>query len=176
MALPEFDKERLCTAWQEAVFALYLAEGKIEPEVVENMRTWPHSGFHVDQSVHLAAGDKAGIERLMQYMTRCPFSLSRLVKVTKTGRDCLQGREGRLPGLSRSAERFVGDGREAELPGARAAGLYRRVHAAHSRPRAAHLVRYYGWYSNKSRGSAKAAASAALVSPRLPGEGSGVRA
>jgi hypothetical protein len=24
---------------------------EIEPEVVENMRTWPHSGFSVDQSV-----------------------------------------------------------------------------------------------------------------------------
>jgi hypothetical protein len=62
-----------------------LAEEKIEPEVVENMRTWPHSGFHVDQSVYLPAGDRAGIERLVGYMTRCPFSLSRLVKVTKTG-------------------------------------------------------------------------------------------
>ncbi len=85
LEVPEFDMERLETAWQEAVFALYLAQGKIEPEVVENMRTWPHTGFHVDQSVLLAAGDRAGIERLMQYMTRCPFSLSRLVKVTETG-------------------------------------------------------------------------------------------
>jgi len=37
------------------------------------------------QSVYLPAGDRAGVERLVQYMTRCPFSLSRLVKVTKTG-------------------------------------------------------------------------------------------
>lgn len=43
------------------------------------------SGFSVDQSVYLAAGDRAGIERLVGYMTRCPFSLSRLVKVTETG-------------------------------------------------------------------------------------------
>ena len=63
----------------------YLAEDKIEPEVVENMRSWPHSGFSVDQSVYLPAGDRAGIERLIGYMTRCPFSLSRLVKVTETG-------------------------------------------------------------------------------------------
>jgi hypothetical protein len=34
---------------------------------------------------YLPAGDRAGIERLVQYMTRCPFSLSRLVKVTATG-------------------------------------------------------------------------------------------
>ena len=53
--------------------------------MVENMRTWPHSGFSVDQSVYLPAGDRAGIERLVGYMTRCPFSLSRLVKVTETG-------------------------------------------------------------------------------------------
>ena len=85
LELPELDLERLRTAWQEAVFALYLAEEKIEPEVVENMRTWPHSGFSVDQSVYLPAGDKPGIERLVGYMTRCPFSLSRLVKVTASG-------------------------------------------------------------------------------------------
>ena len=89
LELPEFDRERLLVAWQEAVFALYLAEEKIEPEVVENMRTWQHSGFSVDQSVFLPAGDQAGIERLIQYMTRCPFSLSRLVKVSDTSADRL---------------------------------------------------------------------------------------
>ena len=77
--------DRLLVAWQEAVFTLYLAEGKIEPEVAENMRSWEHSGFSVNQSVLLTAGDQAGIERLVQYMVRCPFSLSRLVKVTDTG-------------------------------------------------------------------------------------------
>ncbi len=55
------------------------------------MRTWPHSGFSVDQSVYLPAGDRAGIERLVQYMTRCPFSLSRLVKVTQTGQEWKKG-------------------------------------------------------------------------------------
>jgi hypothetical protein len=36
----------------------------------------------VDQSVFLPASDRAGIERLVQYMTGYPFSLSRLVRVT----------------------------------------------------------------------------------------------
>ncbi len=45
LELAELDKEGLREAWQEAVFALYLGEGKIEPEVVENMRSWPHSGL-----------------------------------------------------------------------------------------------------------------------------------
>ena len=60
LELPEFDMERLLLAWQEAVFQLYLAEEKVEPEVVENMRTWQHSGFSVNQSVFLP-GDLSGV-------------------------------------------------------------------------------------------------------------------
>jgi len=44
------------------------------------MRTWRHSGFSVDRSVFLEAGDSAGIERLAQYMVRCPFSISRVLR------------------------------------------------------------------------------------------------
>jgi hypothetical protein len=102
LELPELDLDRLQTAWQEAVFALYLAEGKIEPDVVENMRTWPHSGFSVDQSVYLPAGDKPGIERLVGYMTRCPFSLSRLVKVSETGQVIYKAGLDRIVGNSAS--------------------------------------------------------------------------
>lgn len=47
-------------ASQEAVFALYLAEGKIGSEVVENMRTWPQSGFSVAQPLYLPAARRSG--------------------------------------------------------------------------------------------------------------------
>ncbi len=87
------------------MFALDLAEDKIEPEVVENMRGWPHSGFSVDQSVHLPAGDRAGVERLVQYMTRCPFSLSRLVKVSKTGQVVYKAEKDALRAIRKQAMR-----------------------------------------------------------------------
>lgn len=67
-------------AWQKAVFALYLSGGNIEPEAVQDMRTWEHSGFTVDQSVFLPAHDRTSIERLVQDMTRWPFSLFRLFR------------------------------------------------------------------------------------------------
>jgi hypothetical protein len=119
--------------------------------VVENMRTWPHSGFHVDQSVYLPAGDRAGIERLIGYMTRCPFSLSRLVKVTKTGQVVYKAEKG--------ACRAFPDPQDDEL----ARGPNRNFQildpleflaefTQHIPPQGAHLIRYYGWYSNKSRG------------------------
>jgi hypothetical protein len=45
LELPEFDMDSLLVAWREAVFALYLSEGKIKLAVVENMRTWQYSGL-----------------------------------------------------------------------------------------------------------------------------------
>jgi hypothetical protein len=54
--------------WEQKVFRLLLDEGKIEPSLVEQMRSWRHSGFNVDRSVCLQAGDRDAIERLAQYM------------------------------------------------------------------------------------------------------------
>ncbi len=138
------------TAWQEAAFALYLAEDKIEPEVVENMRSWPHSGFSVDQSMYLPAGDRAGIERLVGYLTRCPFSLSRLVKVTKTGQVVYKA--------EKDACRAFPDPQRDEL----ARGPRRNFQildpleflaefTQHIPPKGVHLIHYSGWYSNKAR-------------------------
>ena len=132
LELPELDLERLQAAWQEAVFALYLAEDKIEPEVVENMRTWPHSGFSVDQSVFLPAGDRAGIERLVGYMTRCPFSLSRLVKVSETGQVIYKAEKDACRAFPDPQHDELARGPAAEFPDPRPAGIPGRVHAAHS--------------------------------------------
>ena len=55
-------------------------EGRITPQVIEQMHTWQHSGFSVDKGVRLAAGDTAAIRRLTQYIVRCPFSLDRIVE------------------------------------------------------------------------------------------------
>ena len=160
LEFPEFDMERLLVAWQDAVFELYLAEEKIEAKAVENMRSWEHSGFSVDQSVFLPAGDQAGIERLIQYMTRCPFSLSRLVKVSDTGQIVYQAEKQ----ACRAFPDPKGDGTQA--------GVKRNFQilppldflaefTQHIPPKGSHLIRYYGFYSNKSRGIRKKAAASA---------------
>jgi len=168
LELREFDMGRLQAAWREAVFALYLAEGKIEPEVVENMRGWPHTGFSVDQSVLLAAGDRAGIERLVGYMTRCPFSLSRLVKVTDAGQVIYKAEKD----ACRAFPEPQGDGLR---PGAKrnfqilSPLEFLAEFTQHIPPRGAHLIRYYGRYSNKARGMRrKAAARQEPAAARLP--------
>jgi len=123
--------------------------------------------FHVDQSVFLAAGDRAGIERLMQYMTRCPFSLSRLVKVTETGQVVYKA--------EKDACRAFPDPDSSQL----ARGPKRNYQilspldflaefTQHIPPKGAHLVRYYGWYSNKARGMRKKAAESAAKASGEP--------
>ena len=146
-----------------SVFELYLAEEKIEPEVVENMRSWEHSGFSVDQSVFLPAGDQAGIERLIQYMTRCPFSLSRLVKVSDTGQVIYQAEKQ----ACRDFPDPKGDGLRAGVP--RNFQIlspldFLAEFIQHIPPKGTHLIRYYGWYSNKSRGMRKKAEAAEPLS------------
>ena len=161
LALPELDKERLCAAWREAVFALYLGEGKIEAEAVENMRSWPHSGFHVDQSVFLPAEDRAGIERVMQYMVRCPFSLSRLVKVTKTGEVVYKAEKDACRAFPDPQRELLAAGTKRNFQILSPLDFLAEF-TQHIPAKGAHLVRYYGWYSNKARGlRAKAAAEVA---------------
>ena len=162
LEVPEFDIERLEAAWREAVFALYLAEGKIGPEVVENMRNWPHSGFHVDQSVWLAAGDRAGIERVVGYMTRCPFSLSRLVKVSETGEVIYKAEKDACRAFPDPDGDGLASGPKRNyqvLPPLKFLAEFTQ----HIPPKGSHLIRYYGWYSNKARGMRRKAAEAAAA-------------
>jgi hypothetical protein len=81
--LPKLATEPFLKLWEQAVFDLLLSEGKITPEVIENIRSWQHSGFSVDQSVRLEAGDTEGIQRLIEYFG--PFSQARMIEVTCQG-------------------------------------------------------------------------------------------
>ncbi len=165
LELPELDMDRLHAAWREAVFALYLDEGKIEQEVVENMRSWPHSGFHVDQSVHLAADDRAGVERLAQYRIRCPFSLSRLVKLTKTGEVVYKAEKDTCRAFPDPQRELLESGTKWNFQILSPLDFLAEF-TQHIPPKGAHLVRYYGWYSNKARGMRKKAAEAAAKASR----------
>jgi len=156
LELPEFEISSLLLAWQEAVFDLYLAEGKIEPQVVENMRTWKHTGFSVDQSVYLPAGDQAGIERLVQYITRCPFSLSRLVKVTDTGQVVYKAEKQSCRAFPDHNGDGIASGAKRNFQVLPPLGFIAEF-TQHIPPKGSHLIRYYGFYSNKARGMRKKA-------------------
>ena len=105
----------------------------------------------MDQSVRLEAGDAAGVQRLVQYFLRCPFSQARMIEVTDAGKVIYKtehnavgrfpepGDEELLAGSSRNFQIFDPLDFLAEV-------------TQHVPDPGEHLVRYYGWYSNKTRG------------------------
>ncbi|MBD3315982.1 MAG: hypothetical protein GF344_09360, partial [Chitinivibrionales bacterium] len=135
----------------ERVFAFLLDEHKIDDEIASNMRAWRHSGFSVDNSVRIDKGDHAGMQRLIQYIARCPFSLTRMVSTTKDGKiiyrashaQCipfpLSGDTTLMKGMPRNYELYDPLDFLAEV-------------TQHIPDKGEHQIRYYGWYSNKKRG------------------------
>jgi hypothetical protein len=156
--------EPFCRLWEQKVFSLLLEEGRIEPALVEQMRSWRHSGFNVDPSVRLAAGDRDGLERLAQYMARSPFSLARLIRITPAGKALHKAEKDRCQrypqpasedlfgGVARNYQLFEHLDFLAEL-------------VQHIPNKGEHLVRYYGCYSNKARGLRARNAAACPADP-----------
>jgi hypothetical protein len=104
------------------------------------------------------------IERLIQYMTRCPFSLSRLVKVSDTGQIVYQAEKQACRAFSDPK----GDGMRAGVP--RNFQIlspldFLAEFTQHIPPKGLHLIRYCGWYSNKSRGMRKKTEVVASAEP-----------
>lgn len=81
------------------------------------MKAWKHSGFSIHNAVRLEAEDHAGLQRLIEYIARSPFSLARFVKIAPDGSvfyragraECIRfpalGQEEQLaPGMRRNYE------------------------------------------------------------------------
>jgi Putative transposase len=144
--------------------------------------SWKHSGFSVDQSVRLEAGDSAGVQRLIEYFLRCPCSQARMIEVTDAGKVIYKTEHkavGRFPepgegellaGPSRNFQVFDPLDFLAACPAV--ASERRRKVTQHLPNLGEHLVRYYGWYSNQTRGQCAQrqppAAAGPVAPPRSP--------
>ncbi|MEX1088825.1 MAG: transposase [Phycisphaeraceae bacterium] len=155
--------------WEQKIFRLLLDEHLIEPALIEQMRCWRHSGFHVDRSVRIDAGDRDALQRLAQYMARSPFSLARLLRITHDGKVLYKAEKDpcqRYPKPA-SADLFPGVARNFQVldPLDFLAEL-----TQHIPNQGQHPIRYYGCYANKSRGLAaqQAATEPALAQPPRP--------
>ncbi len=64
---------------------LFLPNNKMDQKTIDMIRFWQYSGFSIDYSLYLSPCDTAGLERLSEYILRCPFSLARVVRLTDDG-------------------------------------------------------------------------------------------
>jgi hypothetical protein len=118
------------------------AEGKINDAVIENMLCWRHSGFNVYCGPTIWPNNDQGLEDLARYIIRACFSQERMTYIAV--RDTL---DGQAKVIYRSK-----DGRTSKTFEA-LDWLAQMV--THIPNKSEHMVRYYGYYSNKSRGMRK---------------------
>jgi hypothetical protein len=117
-----------------------LREAKlISPGKLADLLSWKHSGFHIHDGGEkpVAAHDSAGRKRLAEYLLRHPFSLQKITWNAST--QTVIYRSKRHHNTKRNFEIF-------KAPVFIAAALL------HLPPKGQQTVRYYGTYSNKTRG------------------------
>jgi hypothetical protein len=154
---PGFAPNDLEAAFQFEVLKMLKKEGKINDAIIENMLSWHHSGFHVYMGSRIWPDDETGLENLAKYIVRACFSQERMVyipvaqssdgvaKVIYTSKD------------GRSQKTFDAVDWLAQL-------------VIHIPDRYAQTVRYYGYYSNKSRGLRKKAQLDDQIPTIMPGQ------
>jgi hypothetical protein len=127
--------------YRHKVMRMLQEEGLLAEERTELLLSWRHTGFSVHNRVRVEPEDQPAVERLARYIMRPPISLER-IRWSGEGEVFYQpkgGHDGRA--------RQPGDVAEAFDP----AEFLARVIMHIPEPRR-HLVRYYGAYSNVSRG------------------------
>jgi len=71
---------------RDGVFDLLLRAEKITQPGMDNMLSWKHSGFCINKKVQVRAGDQETLANLAEYISRCPFSLTRILSVNPNGK------------------------------------------------------------------------------------------
>lgn len=140
--------EDLTAPFANAVFKMLKKENVISLAVINNMSTWQHSGFNIHCGSSVNFSDADAVERLARYIVRAPISQERLKYIPdKNSRNGIWKviYEGKT---TKRVETFS------------ALDLLARL-VTHIPNKYEQTVRYYGYYSNKSRGvRAKAKANA----------------
>ena len=140
--LPPIPRKLLEPWFRKEVLALLPREGLVSEGLAATMLTWRHTGFSAHNSVRVHARDAAGRRRIAQYMLRAPFSLEKMSYDPESGTVIYRSRMHKT--FKRNFQLMSGADWLAQL-------------CAHIPDRFEHLVRYAGWYSNRSRGKRRRA-------------------
>ncbi len=71
---------RVSADLRKRILRAFVGRGLLESSDAKDMLAYQHSGFSVDAGVCIQAHDRAGLERLLRYCARPPFSMERLRK------------------------------------------------------------------------------------------------
>lgn len=135
--LPPPPAELLVEQFRLAVLNFLYKEGLIAEDFKQRLLSWAHSGFSVHHDVKVKAKDIEGRQQLARYMVRAPFSLEKTEYKADSGMVVYRSK------MHQSLKRNY-----QIIPGVQWLALLLQ----HVPDKGEHLVRYYGWYSNRRRG------------------------
>lgn len=124
------------------VFNMLQKEGKINSFIIDNMSNWQHSGFNIYCGQRVSPFDDESLERLAQYIIRAPISQERMTYIPENESKDGVAKVAYEGKTTRTNETFSAIDWLARL-------------VTHIPNKGEQLVRYYGFYSNKSRGMRK---------------------
>jgi len=133
MVAPRFDTKHLEEIFRYKVFKMLLSKGKITHDLVSMLLSWHHSGFNVFCGPRIQPGNEDAMENLARYIIRASFSQERMSYVPEEAKVIYQSKDGK--------EEKVFDALE-----------WRASMCSHVPNKGEQMVRYYGYYSNVSRG------------------------
>jgi hypothetical protein len=141
------------------VFKMLKAEGKINDVVIENMMNWHHSGFNVYCGNAIWPHNEEGLENLARYIIRASFSQERMTYIAAD--DSTDG-----------VAKVLYESKDGKATKTFDALDWLAQLVTHIPTKGEQMVRYYGFYSNKSRGLRKKAGTddqvPALIDSDIP--------
>ena len=132
-SLGEVDSEVLTRLFQHQVLEAMVAERRLSHDFAQKLRSWHPSGFGVHRGRSIECDDRPALERLAAYLLRPSFAASRLQYDPEEGR--IEYRTSK--GLHRTLDALD----------------WIALVTSHIPNRGEQMSRYYGRYSNASRGS-----------------------
>jgi len=134
----DVDISPLENLFRAEVFRFLKKEGKITTELIQKLMAWRHSGFSIDNGVRIKKEDTKGREAIAQYIIRNVFNIKKVRFVEKTQKVIYQGRMN----MGKNRKNFE----------VYSALEFMAAITQHIPNKFSQLSRYFGFYSNKSRG------------------------
>ncbi|MHB9096833.1 MAG: transposase [Syntrophales bacterium] len=130
---PPLVLKKLEAIFRHKVFCMLIARGKISREMIAMLSTWRHSRFHVFCGNRIEPKERNSMEKLARYIIRASFAQERMQYIADEGTVIYSAK--------RANDRKVFDAPE-----------WLAAMCSHVPNRGEQMVRYYGWYSDVTRG------------------------
>ena len=135
---PPLELKKLEAIFRHKVFRMLLSKRKVTQEMLTMLSTWRHSGFNVFCGNRISPNDNTAMENLARYIIRASFSQERMHYLDQEGKVVYTSKDGKTTKVFPAMEWLA-------------------AMCSHIPNKGEQMVKYYGFYSNVSRGKRKEA-------------------